>query len=171
LLPVWILQEVEVINFPIPPITLGSAQVAVPLEGQDMKRLAGLAATKDQKLLLRLNDVEAAHQPGASWEVYVGLPANATPDPEGPFFVGLVVLFGTGIRDEAHHEFLPASFQFAVNGAVQAAMKSNSTLSLTFVPHGILIDGKPSHPDVASEVHINKVSIAVTTEKQSQEKQ
>jgi len=145
--------------------------MAVPLEGQDMKRLAGLAATKNQTLLLHLDDVEAAHQPGASWEVYVGLPANTAPNPEGPFFVGLVVLFGTGIRDEAHHEFVPAQFQFPVNRALQAAMKSNSKLSLTFVPHGILIDGKPSHPEVASQVQIKKVSIAVTTEKASQGKQ
>ena len=36
---------------------------------------------------------------------------------------------------------------------------------MTFVPHGILINGKPSRPKVESPVRIGRVSLAVETQK------
>jgi hypothetical protein len=39
---------------------------------------------------------------------------------------------------------------------------------LTFVPHGILIDGKPSRPKVNSPVRVGSVSIGIGSSKQQQ---
>jgi hypothetical protein len=118
-------------------------------------------------LLLQFDGVETDRQPGVVWEIYVGLPANAQPDPASPYYVGNVSLFGTGIRGESHgHDFKPAHFQFAINRAIQAAMRTSATnVSVTAVPSGILINGKPSRPKAASTVHIGQVSLSVQTAK------
>lgn len=165
-LPISLLLKVVVLfNNPGPPVTLTSQVVAVALNtGDAQQRIAAVAANPSQKLLLQLEDVEAPAAPGASWEVYFGLPPNVQPSTESPFYVGNVVLFGTGIRSETHHGFTPARFQFEVNRAALAAQRANSRPSLTFVPHGILINGKPSRPEVKAPVRIGKVALAVGTE-------
>jgi hypothetical protein len=87
--------------------------------------------------------------------VYFGLPANAHPNTESPFFVGNLALFGPGVRSEAHHEFKPAHFAFPIKRAVLASLKAKQgSIRVTFVPHGILVNGKPSRPKVESKVRI-----------------
>jgi tyrosinase len=164
--PWWKYLVLELVPIPVPPIILGPGPVEIPLDIPNLERMQQLAGNEKQKLLLQFDEVTTDKNPEASWEVYVGLPANAAANTESPFYVGNIVLFGAGIREEAHHGFTPAHFQFAVNRALLEAKKNNSKISLRFVPHGILIDGKPSTPQVQSQVHINKVSIAVTGEKE-----
>ena len=164
--PWWLYVVLEQIPIPVPPILLGPGPVEIPFDIPGLPRLQDLAGNDSQRILLQLDDVEADKQPGASWEVYVGLPSNAPATTDSPFYVGNVVLFGMGIREEAHHDFKGAHFQFAINKALLEAKKANSKMTLRFVPHGILIDGKPSTPEVLSPVKVNKVSIAVTTQKE-----
>jgi hypothetical protein len=51
-----------------------------------------LAESSTENLFLKLDDVEAERSI------------------RSPFYIGSVVLFRTGIRDTAHHEFRPAHF-------------------------------------------------------------
>ncbi len=165
--PIIFAQEV-LFKVPIPPITLGPEPVSFPVELKQLReRLAPLAESKTETLFLELDDVEAERQPGAVWEVYFGLPPNTEPNAEGPYYLGNVVLFGEGIRNEAHKEFKPAHFAFPLNRALVAAMRSNEERVLvTFVPRGILIEGKPTRPKVESPVKIGSASLTVERRKQ-----
>ncbi len=167
-LPVPPLQfEREVlVHLPIPPVELKSETVSFPIEMKELRgRLASLAESKKETLLLELDDVEAEKQPGVVWAVYVGLPSGAEPDPKGPYYVGSLSLFGSGIRSEPQHKFKPAHFEYPINRAIQASLKANEErLLVTFVPIGILIDGKPSRPEVKSAVRVGKASLTVERE-------
>jgi hypothetical protein len=49
---------------------------------------------------------------------------------------------------------------------MRTSLRTNEDkLSVTFVPHGILINGKPSRPKVESSVRIGQVSLAVESQK------
>ena len=107
--------------------------------------------------------MEAEQQPGVVWEVYLGASETELKrGVESPFFIGSMALFSSGIRSSAHHKFEPARFAFPINQAVQAALDAKQTrLPLTFVPTGLLIDRKPSRPEVASKVRVGGVSFVV----------
>ncbi|HTC92863.1 MAG TPA: tyrosinase family protein [Terriglobales bacterium] len=169
-LPPRIVPAVEVlIQLPGPPVELGAQPVSMPVDARQIRdRLLPLAKSGNETVLLVLEDIEAATQPGIVWEVYLGLPANAAPDPEGPQFVGNVVLFGPGIRDQMPAgEFMPGHFAFAINRALLAALQGNeATLQVTFVPSGILIDGKSAPPQVATPARIGHAAFAVRRERQ-----
>jgi tyrosinase len=157
------------IRWPIPPIILGSNPVTVRLDVRNVRsRLASAGKNRAETLLLQLDDVEAAQQPGVVWEVYVGSRDNVRAfDAKSPLYIGNVVLFGTGIRSEKHHEFRPARFAFPIDRAVAAALgPGTDRLPLTFVPRGILINGRPSRPEVRSQVRIGRVSISTEPEHQ-----
>lgn len=164
------LQEEVLIHWPLPPIELSSDPVSVPLELKDLRqRLNTIMESNTQRLRLGL-DVEAERQPGVVWEVYVGLPAKAEPNPESEFYVGNISLFGSGIRSQARHGFKPAHFVFTVNRAMQSALKRNEDrLQLTFVPHGILVNGKPTRPKVESPAHVGQITLTVATEKEQRQ--
>jgi hypothetical protein len=132
------------------------------------ERLRPVLADPAQTLVLQLDGVEADRQPGVVWQVHVGLPESAAADAQSASFVGNVALFSRGIRaDRAHahgHGYQPASFSFAINRAVQAALQADhDALTVSLEPHGILIDGKPSVPVVQAEVSIASASLAVRT--------
>jgi tyrosinase-like protein/polyphenol oxidase-like protein len=151
------------LHLPIPPVELKSEPVSFPIELAEIReRLTKVLESKTETLFLELDDVETETQPGVVWEVFVGLPAGVKPDTKSPSFVGSLSLFGSGIRSEAHHGFKPARFLFPLNRALQSALKTNEErLSVTFVPVGILINGKPSRPEVKSAVRIGKASLMV----------
>ena len=164
--PIFFEKEV-LVRLPIQPVVLTSEPVSFPLELKELRqRLASIAESKTETLFLELDDVEAERPPGVVWGVYIGLPTKAAPDPESPYYVGNVVLFGSGIRSEAHGEFKPAHFAFAISRAIRASLKENQErLQVTFVPQGILMDGKPSRPKVESPVRIGRASLTVEKEK------
>jgi len=111
--------------------------------------------------------VEAENPPGVVWDVFVGLPVNAVPDADGPFFVGTLALFGPGIRS-AHRHSESAHFVFPINRAIAAAMKANPEgTAVTFVPHGVLVNGKPSRPEVKSPVRIGQARLTVETKEEN----
>jgi tyrosinase len=165
-LPPWIFQLVELIRWPGPPVELGPERVSIPIEIKALReRLLSVARNADQTLILKFDDVRADRLPGVVWEVYAGLPAGKEPDPDGPFFVGTVAIFSTGIPMKGH-ESKPAEFSFPLDRAVTEALRTDSSkLEITLVPSGILIDGKRSQPKVAARVRINRVSIAVENQR------
>lgn len=162
--PIYYLVQEILIQWPGPPVELNQEAVSVPIDIKALRqRLAPLAESKTDMLLLELNNVEAANPPGVVWEVYLGLPPNEAPNPESPHFVGTMALFSTGIRsNHAHGDFKPAHFALRSNQAVATALRSNQDqLRVLFVPTGPLIDGKPSRPKVESPVRIGAINLAV----------
>ncbi len=130
------------------------------------ERLALAAKTQEETLILQFTAIEADRNPGAAWEVYVGLPAGAKPDAESPNFVGNVALFGDGIKGEGHH---PAQFTFALNRALRASADP-SALQVTFVPtSGIVVDGRPVPAEVRAPVRIGEVNILVEKKRAGRE--
>jgi hypothetical protein len=165
--PPIIFEKEQILRLPIPPITLGAETVSVPIEFKDLKqRLSQLAESKEATVFLDLDGVEAERQPGVAWQVYLGLPANAVPVEEGPYYIGAMALFGPGIHSDSHDKFEAAHFSFAVNRALLAGFKANQERwTLTFVPRSILVDGKPSQPKVGSPVKIGSASFVVERQK------
>jgi hypothetical protein len=145
-----------------PSLELAGEPVSLALDVSGVKdRIARIVAGGKEELLLEI-DAEAERQPGVVWEIYVGSPQTVTNDPISANYVGNLVLYGTGIRSEAKPGAKPAHFVFRINHAVQAAWKSGATdhLSLTFAPHGPLVNGRPSHPSVKSAVHLDSLTLA-----------
>jgi len=165
--PIYYLIPIILIHWPGPPVELNQGEISVEINIKEFQqRLASLAESKEEFLLLELDGVEAARAPGAVWEVYLGLPPNAAPDPKSPFFVGTMSLFAAGVREHAHGDFKPAKFRFRANRAILAALRSRQDkLRLMFVPSGPLMDGKPTRPKVESPVRIGAVNISVAREK------
>jgi hypothetical protein len=166
-LPPILFEQATLIRLPGPEVVLGSEPVSIPFEVTSIReRIAAVAESKNEKLLLELENVEAERQPGVVWSVFVGLPVGAKPDSESPYHVGNLALFGAGIRSEAHHEFKPAHFIFVINRAIQASLTAgDQRLLVTFIPEGILIDGKPTRPELQSTVRIGNANLLVRTEK------
>jgi tyrosinase len=173
--PIWEYVTEVLARIPIPPVELTSEPVFFPIELKELRRrLESIVESKTETVLLELEDVEAEKQPGVVWEVYLGLPKGAQPDSRSPNYIGSLSLFGTGIRSEAHEghkEFKPARFLYPLNRALQSALKANeSSLAVTFVPVSILMEGKPSRPEVKSPVHIGKVNLLVESRRESTKK-
>jgi hypothetical protein len=163
----WLLwQEVNLIHWPLPPIELKAHIVRIPLDISTVReKMLAVSRQPNQRLVLKLEGVEAPTAPGASWEVYLGSPEGTRLTTDIPTYLGNVVLFGSGIRSETHHgEFKPASFTFHISHKLISVIASNSNPLLTFMPHGILINGKPSIPEVLAPIKIGSVSLAIGTE-------
>jgi hypothetical protein len=91
-------------------------------------------------------------------------PEAAVAASESPYFVGSLALFGAGVRADTHHnhQFEPAHFAFPLNQALEAWLRAGGQkLVASFVPVGILVDGKPSRAEAKSKVHVGRVSLVV----------
>lgn len=164
----WWFPVAILLHLPIPAdFILGREPVSFSIDIKPIReKIVSISKSKSETLLLNLNRVETERQPGVIWEVYVGLPANAKADSEGPYYVGNIALFGAGVRSDAHHDFKPAEFTFPVERPIMRALKANEDkVQITFVPQGILVDGKPTQPKVESSVHIGEASLSVETQK------
>jgi hypothetical protein len=164
--PPWLFAQEVLLQLPVPPIVLGPEPVSFPIELKELRpKVGALMESQTDTLFLEL-DAEAEQPPGAVWEVYVGLPPNSEPKAESPYYVGNVVLFGEGIRNQPHgnqaHEFKPAHILLPINHALAAAMKTNQErVSVSFVPQAILVDGRPVRPKVEAPVRVSAVKISV----------
>ena len=169
--PWWEYLREVVFRLPIPPVELKAERVTFAIEMKELRqKIAPMVESTNETLLLELDDVEAEKNPGVSWVVYVGLPEGAELERDSPFFVGSLSLFGVGIRSETHHKFKPAHFEFPLNRAMQAALKSDpDRILVTLIPRGIIINGKPSRPEVKSPVRIGKLSLTRETRKEHKE--
>jgi tyrosinase len=161
--PWWLFEKVLIFQVPGPPVELKGEAVTVPIELKEIhQKVRAVLESKNDRLLLDVDGVEADEPPGVGWAVYAGLPAGAAAGADSPYYVGSLSLFGSGIRSEKHHEFKAAHFVYALNRAVEFAMKANEErLTITFVPLGIVVDGKPTRPEVKSAVRIGKISLMI----------
>jgi len=164
----WEFRKELLIRLPIPPLELKAEPVSFSIALREIRNtIAPVVESKTDTLFLELDDVEAQTQPGVVWAVYVGLPAGAEANVKSPHYVGSVSLFGAGVRDEKHHEYKPAHFEFPLNMAMQSVLKANpEKVEVTFVPLGILIDDKPSRPEPRSPVRIGKASLSIQRAKE-----
>jgi len=161
-----VLQKEVIIRWPIPEVVIRSDRVRFPLAVKQMRqRLNTLAQSKTESLVLDIDGIEADRPPGVVYEVYVGLPAGAEPDPKSPYYVGQFALFSVGVRSHSHHGFKPAHFSFRVSRALAAALRaSNEDPQVTIVPRDIDIDGKRTTPKSEADVRLGSASLSVKRE-------
>jgi Common central domain of tyrosinase/Polyphenol oxidase middle domain len=161
--PWWLLVVQVLIQWPGPPVELGEREITVPIEIAKIRdRIPALLQSKNESLVIELDNVVAEREPGVVWEVYLGAPPNAALTAESPHFLGTMTLFASGVRAHAHGEFKPEHFTFRANRAMEAALRTRQEkLPLVFVPTGPLIDGKPSQPKVQSPVRIGAINVAI----------
>lgn len=166
--PPWVFEIEVLLHVPTPPVELQAEPVTFPIEMKGLgERIAALAESKMDTVLLEFNDVEAEKPPEAVWAVFVNRPAGVQIDEKSPSFVGSFSLFGVGIRGETHHEFRPGRFVFPLNRALQATLKpGEERVTVTVEPIAILVNGKPSRPEVKSPVRIGKVNLLVEHRKE-----
>jgi tyrosinase len=163
--PIAVVQEwvrETVFRVPVPPIVLGAKPVSFAMDLAALRRhAAGAAARSTESVFLELDDVEADRQPGVVWQVYFGLPDGAAFDANGPYYVGTLALFGAGVREEAHH-FMPAKVTLRINEALRRVLdERKGRVSVTLVPTGIEVNGKPTAPEPAATVRIGRVNVVV----------
>lgn len=125
------------------PTVLGSRplSVALPLGGNGHGLMLDAARATDKDVHLQIEKVDVTAVPDvAYYEVYVGLPEGAQPDPEGPYFVGNLSFFGPEGRHPEHATTSDVFAAFRADKAVQAALErtgaAGAPLRVTFVPRG-----------------------------------
>ena len=156
----WVIPElIGTIKLPRPYVLDGKPQrlpLIPPKDRQLGDRLPSLGKSQTDTVILQLKGVEADRNPGAMWEVYVGLPPDAKPSADSPYFVGNVALFGDGIKGEGHH---PAEFTFPLNRAI-AASANVSALAVTFVPSsGVVSNGRTTPVETKAPVRISEMDL------------
>jgi hypothetical protein len=160
----WLFARELLFHWPIPPFVLTQRKVVQTDATKVRERLQSVAANKNQSVLVRLSNVVASKQPTAVWQVYLSPPGTERLDPNGPFYIGTLAIFGAGVRGT--HDFKPATFTFVADKAVQRALSGGAgKLALTFVAAGKLVDGKPSKPKLGADVRIGSVDLLVQTRK------
>jgi tyrosinase len=101
---------------------LNKLKIAVPGDaGKTL--LAGLA---EKPTYLVLEGLQQA-VPGSTYEVYLNLPAGAKPDPKGPYFAGLIALFGRHAKGD---------YELPLDGVLRGLVERKEwkgTFELTFV--------------------------------------
>jgi tyrosinase len=156
-------QRVELIALPGPPVELTGETTSFQIELNEIRgKLAPVLESKTDILLLDLDLVEADQQPEVAWAIYVGPPGQGETDVNHDSYVGTLTLFGSGVHGDKHHEFMPAHFVHPLNRAVKAALAAKAErLQVTFVPLGIVVDGKARRAEVKSTVRIGKRSLVI----------
>ena len=156
---------------PIPELGAQAVRIPLPIPPEQRQRLNAVAQSTTQTAYLHLQGLEAPTQPGVGWAVFVG-PTSQPASMMGPeaassqnaHYVGSIVLFGTGVRDEMHGKFMPAQFSFRLNRAIVASGNAQS-LEITIVPVSLVAGAQPR---VRANVHVGRASIWIETEKPGQ---
>jgi tyrosinase len=141
-------------------IVLERERVRIPLlprdPGDPGRRLIEISRTAQRNLALRISGVEADSPPEISWEVHVGR-TGFTPNPRT--IVGIVSLFGSGLRDRPQH-FHPGEFVFPINRAIRGL--DPATLEVLLVPTtGLERDSDAQALRPRSPVRIGEIAIIV----------
>lgn len=127
-------------------LTGQTASLPIPVPAPALTTARAAASSPSQELRLYLDDIDVPAHPGGFYEVYVGLPAGATPDANGPFFVGSISFFGVA-QHAAHAQHDPKEANkpdhhavFVIDRAVAAASTgtraAETRIQVTFVPRG-----------------------------------
>jgi len=141
-------------------LTAGRTRVALPLPKTLNARASTMEAIAqpERSLVLRIEGITVDRSPDTAWEVYVGLPADAKPDPAGPYFVGALPTFGALGHGAPH----PGGFTvaFEIGAAMAAALEGNaSNTNVTFVPVSTEVDGKRVSQTPKTNVHFTRLRV------------
>jgi tyrosinase len=148
------------------PFRLTKQAVTVPLSAAAADnrsfapKLRDAARAPGKTVVLQLKGAEAERHPGASWQVYVG-PPGLTPDPRSPYFVGVMGLFGGGIKSRKSSHYHPGDFAFPISKAIFGA-GDPSKLQVTFAPtSGVEVQGRPLPAEVRADLSVAEMIIVV----------
>jgi tyrosinase len=141
--------------------TIGAARTRVSLPVPTTMNARAMAmeaiAQPEQALVLRIEGITVDQSPDTVWEVYVGLPADAKPDPEGPFFVGSLSAFGATGSHAGHGGFTAA---FPIGAAMASALEGGgASTSVTFIPVTVELDGKQTMLMPKTNVHFTQLRV------------
>jgi hypothetical protein len=167
-IPLWIFNYGLLLNIPFPPNPIGPDPYVVAVDISTIEqRLVTILNNPLQQVFLELDGVQTATQPGASWEVYVGLPAGTVGNPTSPFYVGKLALFGKGVRsDFPRGGFQAATLRFNATKALKTVVDSGGTSApLSFFSKGIVVDGKQQPGNPQSDVTVASGKFIVQTRK------
>ncbi|HSK38150.1 MAG TPA: hypothetical protein VK943_00130 [Arenibaculum sp.] len=121
-------------------VQLGDAPVRVPLRmAQTAAPVYPDAVGQGRRVLLIFEDLRAAAPTGAPFDVHLGLPAGARPEPDGPHYVGTISFFDAvsppGNGAEGPSAVLDVTDPFQ---ALRARGLLDDEPSVTLVPSGRL---------------------------------
>jgi hypothetical protein len=151
-------------RFDLAPITLQSRRVNVDLPLADVRaKLAGLTDSDEKLLLLELDDVMADRSPDTIWEVYLGAAGEQELREGSPMFLGIIALFGDGVRDQKHgdHGAMPAHFAFPVRGELLKRISKAGKSRLTFVPRDV--GEKDAAGKADARLQVGKIQLSLQT--------
>jgi hypothetical protein len=115
-------------------------------------------------LTLDFAEIEVDRQPDVYYEVYLGLPAGATPEFKSPYYVGNLALFGVGVGDEHQQRpFRAANASFRITRAVQASLRREAAnaLAVLLVPRSAAADRKPIPAKATARIRIGSATISI----------
>ena len=133
----------------------GPVRIPIPPPPPEARERMMRAVQSGQRLALRIAGIEAATNPGISWEVHVGPPGFS---PTERSFVSLFALFSAGLRD-AHH-FHPGEFVIPLN---PARGQDPTRMQVVFVPVSGL-EGDQDPRRVVPKVPVTIGELAVITD-------
>jgi tyrosinase len=164
-IPIWVFRYGVLLKFPFPPNPIDGDPYIVPVDISSIDRqLVTILQNPLQQVYLQLDGVATDKPPGVGWEIYVGLPVGAAPDPKGPYYAGKLALYGAGVRSDAHHTFVPATLRFNATKALRAVVATGSNSApVSFFARGILVNGKQVTPPVQSNVTVTDGKFVVGT--------
>jgi hypothetical protein len=117
--------------------------------------------SKNQLIFLNLLQVENDDAPPVVWNVFVAPPNSEISGAQSPFFVGTLATFEKA-----------AKFRYPLNRPLAESIRVNSQhkakhqlVVLTLVPHGPLINGKPTTPTVKSPTKVKEATLTVEINK------
>jgi hypothetical protein len=134
-----------------------SAQGKLAVKTDDIARMADAAdPTEAKDINLFLEQVDRDDDAGLLYDVYLNLPDDQPPDPEGPYFVGSVAFFGhkpPAAHDEgSEHSHPGMAFSFRVTNLVneqkELGVWKDGDFNITLVAGGHRPEGSPSVRDV-----------------------
>ncbi|HEU4417253.1 MAG TPA: tyrosinase family protein, partial [Candidatus Angelobacter sp.] len=147
-----------------PSVKLTGQPVSVSIDlAPIQQRLPKLLKSADSFIALNFR-MQAEREPGAVWEVYLGLPADEPASSNSPCFLGTASLYSRGVLSHSSGQASFQAFLFPAARALSAAIKPNqSRVLVRFVPSGPLIDGKPSPPKVLPPVRCGPVNLSLAS--------
>ena len=164
-IPIWVFRYVILLVVPFPQPPIGPDPYIVEMNVANLPQLSPILSNPLKQVFLELDGVQTENPPGATWEVYVGLPAGAAPDPTSPFYVGKMGLFGRGVKNGNRH-FQTASFRFNATNALKAVIAPGGVNApISFFCKGIVINGTQQPGQPQSDVTVTQGKLVVQTRK------
>jgi tyrosinase len=155
------------------PVELGLDPVAVeiPLDEKAKELVQKISDPKvkvvDQALVLKVEGIEVAKNPGCHYEIYLDLPKGAKPDYQSVHYVGNLTFFGLAPPKKAkkgHEEKPKADRNYDITAAVRELRSrklwDEDKVVVTFVRRGLIgADNKELKPEEVIKVLIAKLAI------------